>query len=264
MSEFKIRCSQIGQIMAKIGLTENQLITINELSSKEKLTEKQKKTLDDLIYKRDNPDFPKTIQSYLELWLKSKMYHRQIEIKSKYLDKGNITESDSIDFVGKKLGLNLVKNEKHFTNDFFTGTPDIFEPLDKPELVIDVKNSWDWSTFPLFDKEIPNMDYYDQLQGYMDLTGANKAKLIYILSDTPEELIERESMYYSKKQGMLELNKETFDKFNEKMTYSDCPDHLKFRVFDIEYDNERIEAIKLRVLECRNYLQTNFNYPNNG
>ena len=37
-----------------------------------------------------------------------------------------------------------------------------------------------------------------QLQGYMHLTGRKKARLIYILTNTPENLVEKEIFYKTK------------------------------------------------------------------
>jgi len=207
---------------------------------------------------RSRTGIGKTVYSYLDLWAKSQIYGKHIEIKSKYLDKGNICEADSIEFIGEKLGLKLGKNEKHFENDFMTGTPDIINPILIPDFVIDVKNSWDWNTFPLFDTEPPSSDYIDQLQGYMDLTGANKAKLIYILSDTPIELIEKEAGWKCRDLGLLELDYDIVQEFKEKMTYLNIPDEYKFKIFEIDRDENRINEIKERVLLCREIVKQKY------
>jgi len=124
----------------------------------------------------------KTGETYCENWLKEQLYKRKIEFSNKYTEKGLIMEDNSIDYVADQLGYGfLAKNEQYFENDFFTGTPDII----LKDHVIDVKNSWDFSTFPLFDNEVPNSDYYFQAQVYMELCGVDSYKLIYVLSDTP-------------------------------------------------------------------------------
>ena len=69
------------------------------------------------------------------------------------------------------------------TDEYFTGEPDLIVD----GVVMDIKNSWDLWTFPLFEKEIPTKDYYLSITGlYMYLLGLEKAKLIYVLLDTPE------------------------------------------------------------------------------
>jgi hypothetical protein len=217
MKDFKIRASALGQIMK------------NDRSGK---------------------GMGETAKSYCELWLKEQLYGRKKEITSKYMDKGLIMEDNSIDFISGKMNLGfLIKNETFFENDFMTGTPDLI----LPEFVIDVKNSWDCFTFPLFDKENENKDYWWQLQSYMILTQRNASKLIYVLSDTPVNLIEKEAYFYAKNNG-LNFDRELFLKFEEKMTYSGIDDNLKLKVFEIAKDLEAEQMIINRVNQCRDYI----------
>ena len=103
MKQFKIRCSAIGLIMA---------------------TSKVKGQLS------------KTAQTYAQEWLKQEIYGRRKEISSKYLDKGNQLEDESIQFLVNNSDYGfIVKNEEHFENDFLTGTPDIILPQE----IIDMK-----------------------------------------------------------------------------------------------------------------------------
>lgn len=212
--EFKIRASSCGKIMGKKGLG---------VAGK----------------------------TYCKTWLKSKLFNRYPEIKSKYLDKGNIMEDDSLDQVAKRLDLGiLIKNEKYYLNKWIEGTPDAV----LTNCVIDVKNSWSWETFPLIESEIPDIEYYWQLQCYMSLTKKKSAKLIYTLLDTPLNLIKSEAYFYSKKNGYGELTQEMFDKFKKKMTYGDIPEHFKYKSFGIDRNDADIALIKERVIECREYI----------
>lgn len=195
MKKFKCRASQIGSIMTN-SRTKGQL--------------------------------SKTTLSYVDEWLKEQIYNRRKEISSKYLDKGNAVEDESIDFLASVQDYGfLIKNEQHFENDFLTGTPDV---ITKDE-VIDLKNSWDCFTFPLFAKELPNKDYWWQLQGYMALTGLSKAKLVYTLMNTPKE-----------------VNFGTVD------NYDDIDVKYRIKSFEIARDEEAIESIYKRVLEIREYI----------
>lgn len=212
MKDFKIRCSAIGKIMT------------NARSKTETLS--------------------KTTISYLEEWTKEQIYSRKKEIFSKYLDKGNAVEVDSLDFIKTHLNYKqLEKNEESFENDFLTGTPDAI--LD--DHIIDVKNSWDCFSFPLFFNSIPNKDYYYQAQGYMALTGIDRYKLIYTLMDTPEDLIQRE--YFGDQSTDLV-------EFASKYKYSDIEPQYRIKVFDIYRNDEDIENIYNRVDECRQYINS--------
>jgi len=195
----------------------------------------------------------KTSQSYCKDWLKEQIYGRQKDFTSKYTDKGNIMEDNSIDFIAEQLGLGfIIKNEQHFENEYITGTPDIITQ----DLIIDVKNSWDCFTFPLFEQNISNKNYYYQLQSYMELTGKNNAKLIYVLSNTPDYLIDREAYYWCRNNGFDELDQDILNKFYDKMTYDNINNKYKIKIFNIEKDTEVINNIYSQVKKCRAYINT--------
>ena len=216
----KIRCSQIGKIMTK------------PRSKSEVLSQ--------------------TTKSYLEQLCKEIIYNTKYTFSSKYTDKGNIVEDNSIDFIAEQLEYGmLIKNEQYYSNDFICGTPDIITN----DEVIDVKNSWDCFTFPLFSDEVPNKDYYYQLQCYMALTGLKKAKLIYVLSDTPISIIEKEAYWYCKNNGYDELDMDIYKEFEQRMTYKDVSPDAKIKVFDIEHNDDVIAEIYERVNLCRDYVK---------
>lgn len=193
----------------------------------------------------------KTGESYVKQYLLEQTYNRKKEITTKYMQKGNEVEDNSLDFVADQLGYGMIlKNQNHFENDYMKGTPDAI----LKDVVIDVKNSWDFSTFPLYEKEVPTSAYYWQAQVYMELTGVKRYKLIYTLMDTPEHLIEKEAYWWCKNNGFEELDQDVYDRFLARMTYGDIDDSLKIKVFDIYYNAADIELIKNRVIECRNLI----------
>lgn len=249
---FKIRASGCGHIMAgTLGLTDTQNKDLEALITKGNRTEKQTEKMDDLIYKRDNPVLGETVKTHCKNWLKSKVYNRRAEFSNKYTDKGHIMEDNSIDFVAEhlKYGM-LMKNEERKENDFMTGECDVVQP----DHIIDVKNSWSWETFPLLEKEIPNMDYYWQAQVYMHLWDKPKYKLIYVLSDTPLHLIEKDAYWWCKNNGYDELEMSIYEKFIAKMTYSDIPNKHKIKVYKFDRNQNDIDKIIERVKLCRNYI----------
>ena len=224
MKQFKIRASATGQIMGNPRLKAD----------------------------KEAGNLSATAKTYCEKWLKEQIYDRKIEFSTKFTEKGLINEDESIDFAAQWLDLGFVlKNEESFENDFMTGTPDMLPPSDT-NLVIDIKNSWDFSTFPLFADDIPTKDYYYQLQVYMHLTGRKKAMLVYTLTDTPLVLIEREARYYASKWG-YEAD-DIIDEYIDRMTYGSIPSALKIKSFNFEYDSDVIKKIEAKVLKCREYI----------
>jgi len=194
----------------------------------------------------------KTGQSYVENWYKEQLYSRRKSFSSKYTDKGNLTEADCIELVAEVFDLGmLAKNEQTFSNDFMIGTPDIITS----DLVIDVKSSWSAFSFPLFDTEVPNKDYALQLQCYMALTGLSKAKLVYCLMDTPDDIVQKEAYYQAERTG-VDFDEDFYNEFKKDYIYSHLPTSLRVKSFDIERNDEVIKLICDRVKECRTYLET--------
>jgi hypothetical protein len=170
----------------------------------------------------------KTTKSYLEEWTKEQIYGVRKNIQSKYLTKGNEVEDDAINYASAEKGwLFAEKNEEYFEDEYFCGTPDVI----LEDKIIDIKSSWDCFSFPLFYNGIPNKDYYYQLQTYMHLTGKHKAQLVYVLMNTPEELT-----------------------FEENHDYTEINSKYRIKTFDIEYDEEVMQEMKLKVEQSREYI----------
>ena len=196
MKKFKIRASASGKLMTK------------PRSKSESLS--------------------KTTKSYLEEWVKEQIYGVRKNINSKYLTKGNQVEDDAIVYASAEKGwLFAEKNEQYFEDEYFCGTPDVI----LEDRIIDIKSSWDCFSFPLFFNGIPNKDYYYQLQTYMHLTQKDKAQLVYVLMNTPEELTLEDSHDYS------EINSK-----------------YRIKTFDIDYDEEVIYELQHKVIESREYI----------
>lgn len=169
-----------------------------------------------------------TTKAYLQDWTKEQIYGVKHVITSKYLTKGIEVENDSISFAEKVLEWNFaVKNEESYEDDFFTGTPDVIFPRKK---VVDIKSSWDCFTFPLFSDEVPNKDYFYQLQVYMHLTGLKQAELVYVLMETPEGLTH---VHYD---------------------YSEVKPEHRVKVFPVQYDEEIIHQLRTRIIDARSYI----------
>jgi hypothetical protein len=56
----------------------------------------------------------------------------------------------------------------------------------------DIKCSFNLGTFPMWDIEITNKMYYWQMQSYMMLTNKETSELVYVLTNTPFEIVEDE------------------------------------------------------------------------
>lgn len=204
---------------------------------------------------RAKGEMGETCKSFLKELYVEKVYGIKKEISSKYIEKGLMVEDNSIAFYSAFHGGFYFKNEKRFNNDFLTGEPDIISN----DIVVDIKSSWSPHSMPFKDDAIKK-DYYYQLMGYMALTGLRKAKLAYVLIDTPHQLVEDEKRRLSWQMGMVsDLSPEYLaacEEIDRQHDFSHIPDEKKIIEFDIEYDEKVVEEIYKRVEECRIYLNT--------
>jgi len=225
MTTFKVRCSALGKVMT------------SPRSKSEILSQ--------------------TAKTYVEEQVLLAKYGIVKTFNSRYTDKGNLVEDESIKLASEVLELGFIlKNDEHFTNDWVTGTPDV----NTASLILDVKSSWDATTFPFFATEIPTKDYYYQLQGYMWLTGKQKSLLVYCLVNTPLDMVQDEIRRAHWNANLLEESLDLIDEVQKRHNFDHIPDNRRVKVFEVERDDEVIEQIKERVELCREYYETLYNF----
>jgi hypothetical protein len=225
MNTFKVRCSALGKVMT------------SPRSKSEILSQ--------------------TAKTYVEEQVLQAKYGIVKTFNSRYTDKGNLVEDESIKLASDVLDLGFIlKNDEHFTNDWVTGTPDV----NTDDLLLDVKSSWDATTFPFFATEIPTKDYYYQLQGYMWLTGKQKSLLVYCLVNTPLDMVQDEIRRAHWNANLLEESLDLIDEVQKRHNFDHIPDNRRVKVFEVERDDEVIEQIKERVELCREYYETLYNF----
>jgi hypothetical protein len=214
----KVRASQIGKIMA------------TPRKAGEVLSETAKTYVHDLVLEEK--------------------YGIKKEFSSRYTDKGNEVEEIGIALVNEVLNYKFIyKNYEFFENDWVKGTPDV----NTDEVLLDVKCSWDATTFPWFETEVPNKDYFYQLQGYMWLTGKQESILAYCLINTPFQMVEDEIRRAHWKFNLIEENTELRKEVESKHVFDHIPEHKRVKYWFIRRDEAVIEKIKERVELCREY-----------
>lgn len=225
MNTFRVRCSTLGKVMT------------SPRSKSEILSQ--------------------TAKTYVEEQVLLAKYGIVKTFNSRYTDKGNLVEDESIKLASEVLELGFIlKNDEHFSNDWVTGTPDV----NTANLILDVKSSWDATTFPFFATEIPTKDYYYQLQGYMWLTGKQKSLLVYCLVNTPLDMVQDEIRRAHWNANLLEESLDLIDEVQKRHNFDHIPDNRRVKVFEVERDDEVIEQIKERVELCREYYETLYNF----
>lgn len=194
-----------------------------------------------------------TLKTHLNNWYLEKEYGVRTDMTSRYTDKGIQLEDEAIREYNKLFKTNHVKNDEYFEDDFIQGTPDIVSD----DEVLDIKCSFSLSSFPALETKCPNKAYDYQLQGYMRLTGKSKAKLVYVLLDTPEDIIVREakSIMYKEKlpEDFLDI---LIEEVRESQTYSHIPIEKRIKIFEVDRNEDIIKAIDDKVANAREYLKS--------
>jgi hypothetical protein len=194
-----------------------------------------------------------TAKTYIEELAKEHLFGIKKVFKSRYTDKGNEVEEKAIELTEEVLGFEfLTKNEDYFENDYIKGTPDIITH----SLVIDVKSSWSGDTFPFFETELPNKDYYYQVMGYMWLTGKKNALISYCLINTPEEIVNDEIRRTAWGKYEIEPSEETIREVQSVHNFNHIPKDRRVKAFHVEFNEGVINEMKTRIDECRKYFNT--------
>jgi hypothetical protein len=198
-----------------------------------------------------------TAKTYIEEQVLRAKYGVIKTFSSRYTDKGNLVEDEAIEMASNALEMGfLYKNHEHFENEWLTGTPDV----NTNDILLDVKSSWDATTFPFFATEIPTKDYYYQLQGYMELVGKTDALLVYCLVNTPIQMVEDEIRRAHWAAQLLEEDYDLRDEVLKRHNFDHIPLNRRVKVFKVEKDEQVVNEIKERVELCREYYETLYNF----
>ena len=272
---FYARCSSIGAIMSEPQKKHPRDIYNDHIESlearrvkaettKNRETETYKKLVASISDMEHQTDLLKLNSEKLHLsktcietvydWIKeqNEFYGRSVNFRSKYCDKGNRLEAESIKLASEYFGWgNVSKNNERLYNDYLTGEADIV----LPESIEDIKNSWSQKTFPLFGTEIPIDGYGWQGQGYMELYDKPKFGLVYTLMDADEKNVEREAWARVRDLGLDELEDDLYQEVKAHMTYSGFPLELRIKRFQLDRDRSVMDPVKYRVDDIRKFIE---------
>jgi hypothetical protein len=191
-----------------------------------------------------------TAKTYIEELVKEDVFGFKKEFSSRYTDKGTQQEDIAIELASRVLNLPFaLKNTEYFENEFVKGTPDLI----LEDEIIDIKCSWDGTTFPWFEDKLPNKDYFWQMIGYCWLTGRSKARVVYCLVDTPEDIVQDEIRRTSWKKFEIDVTEETENEVRAKHEFSHISENKRVRAFQIELNESNIEQVKEKLLHAKEY-----------
>lgn len=170
----------------------------------------------------------------LDIWI-AEHWGRTKADTNKYIEKGLSAEEDGITLYSRATKTFYKKNIETFENEFIIGTPDVIHD----SIVRDIKCSWSMHTFfANFHKPI-NKAYKFQLNGYWDLIpGCEAGKLVYVLINTPDTLIEQEKSKLRYKMGLIDAEANgvyvmAAEEIDKNSIFDDMPIEKRWIEFDI-------------------------------
>jgi hypothetical protein len=205
-----------------------------------------------------------TAKSYLKEVYGEFKYNRREDFSSRYTEKGNLVEEECITMLSRLDKELYKKNTERVENEFLTGIPDIFkgEQIRAAEYIIDNKAPWSLRTFlTVIDTKL-DRDYWSQIQGYFDLTGASKGEVSYCLADCPENILMEEKMkllnrMVSRLEAVTEFSPaymEAAAELEYMHRFEDIPLEERRVKFEVERDQSFIDAVHEKVKVARRYL----------
>lgn len=225
----------------------------------------------------------------------SQIRGRHTKIKSKYLEKGLFREQDAVTLLSRMTNKFYKINKIRLINSFITGEPDLFDGEDIHHAIetLDTKCSWSYETF-MESKFSELSDIYEwQGIGYEWLTGAEFHSVVYCLLNGTYNAINDEIRRLAWSMGVLDASVETDPKFiyecrqieknhifdihdfyTENTGYEfynevdvnkegrivwefDIPIEERIHIKRFARDEDKIEAAKVRIIECREWADKN-------
>ena len=113
----------------------------------------------------------------------------------------------------------------------------------------------------MLDEELENKNYYWQVLAYMDLLpNVERCKVIYVLNDTPDEIIYDEKRRVSWQLGLInedlkfDLPEDLEFEIERNLLYSDIPENARVKEFEVIKDDADIKMMHEMIKLSRNFL----------
>jgi hypothetical protein len=269
---FKCRCSAITKLMTNgrgsEPLTDKQSLLLKELEAKDNRTEKQSLEMARLLEKQKKSKEVVLGESAIEYLMEYYAYKTEgiipldKELSSiPQLEKGKIVEADSIVLLSRVDKMVYEKNAEQVHNDYFTGEPDVFSgpSIYEAEIIIDMKNCWDYPGFLKSWHKPIEPAYNDQVNGYCDITGAPLGYIVRTIMTMPPTEMEKIKWKLLNMMGGGTTESEEFQAIWQtlyrSMDVERIPIHKRVFKRPVEpWTNERKQAIYDRVKFCREWL----------
>jgi hypothetical protein len=189
-------------------------------------------------------------------WL---VYNKKVAAKGdalSFLKKGSDMEGEAVELLSKidKKKYSLITDTTE--NDYLVGRCDIYSPDESK--VIDTKISWNVNAFLKARTTPISKKYWFQMQGYMELYNVNETEVVFLLLNTPPELIEREKVKLHNRFMIGEIDREKYELDMENIesafTYSSTPMKKRYFRYKVKREPQIFEGIYKKVEKARIWM----------
>jgi len=264
-STFKIACAEIYSLFS---VPKGIKPRATEVKKYERLIESDKKTDEDIKYIRemeakiatyhnDPPLSAVTINSLIKQY-GNKIYNKKVATKGdivSFLKKGTDMEAEAVELLSKIDNSVYYLQEETVENDYLIGKCDIICPTK----VIDTKISWNVNTFLKAKTTKLSPKYWYQMQGYMELYDVDEAEVVFLLLNTPPELIEREKVKLANRFMIGEIDRDKYEidleNIESAFTYSNIPIKRRYFRYKVKREPSIFETVYKKVEKARTWMQ---------
>lgn len=266
-SNFKIWCTDIHSLFSiptgfkpKSSAIKKYQKLIN--SSAEKSVEDLEyiKSMSEKMDALNDPPISKTTISSIIRQYGRIVYNKKIAAVGSpisFFKKGTDLELEGVDFLSK-IDKKSYKLETETTeNAYLLGKCDIY--CQEQSKIIDTKISWNINSFLKSRTTELDKRYWYQMQGYMELYDVDEAEVVFLLLNTPLELIEKEKIKIINRFIIGEIDREKYEidieNIESAFTYTNMPMKKRYFKYRIKRDPQIFEKIYKRVEKVREWMQ---------
>lgn len=213
--------------------------------------------MDEKIAIFNDPPLSQTTISALIRQYGWKVYNKKIAQKGdamSFLKKGSDMESEAVELLSKIDKSNYRLETQTIQNEYLVGRCDIICPTK----VIDTKISWNVNAFLKARTTPVSKKYWYQMQGYMELYNVDEAEVVFLLLNTPPELIEREKVKLQNRFMIGEIDREKYeldiDNIESAFTYSNIPIKKRYFRYKIKREPQVFDKIYKKVERARDWM----------
>lgn len=267
-SNFKVWCSEIHALFSM-----PKGVTLPSKQDRKKydrlMNGEDEKDADELEFMRkfdlrmavyNDPPLSKTTMSALMRQYAWLIYNKKVAQKGdamSFLKKGTDMEEEGVELLSRIDRQKYILCTDKIENDYLVGQCDIFHP--QKDKIIDTKLSWNVNSFLKARTTPISAKYWYQMQGYMELYNVSQAEVVFLLLNTPIELIEREKVKLLNRFMIGEIDRDKYDldmgNIESAYTYGNLP--IKRRCFRMQLKREPqiFERVYKKVEKSRIWMQ---------